>query len=123
MRPEGAKDAAPPCNFHKLVRFANYKYEKHTCGYCGTRAYWWCETCYPDRKPEYAICGSGSHGCDCHGQHCAGVAPSHECNLHIRKKREAVRASPRKRTAGARDPEGAQTDPTDARPTARTRLG
>ena len=60
----------------------------------------------------------GSHGRTCSSEHCAGATPPHKCNLVNRKKSEAMRASPRKRTAGGRDPDGAQTDPTAARPRA-----
>ena len=42
--------------FCQLTRFEAYKNKKHQCGFCEHKAYWYCETCFPDPSSVQAQC-------------------------------------------------------------------
>ena len=85
-----------------LVRFEAYKNEKHQCGHCKEKAYFYCKRCFPDASSvEYATCNPAT-GRKCFAKHVLGVKPTHGCAAHVvhsprllakRKAREEARAS------------------------------
>ena len=72
--------------FCQLARFEAYKNEKHQCGFCEHKAYWYCETCFPDPSSvPYALCNVGGTGRTCFAQHVLGHEPKHACEAHARQ--------------------------------------
>ena len=76
---EDVAAAASHTNYCHLGRFKDESGEtinaKHQCGYCSTRAYFYCETCFADgEQPTYAICHLQSSA-DC------GVIVHLQCEL------------------------------------------
>ena len=49
---------------------------KHQCGYCENRVHCYCDKCFPDGEPSYAICNPNT-GRACFAKHVSKVAPTH----------------------------------------------
>ena len=65
-------------NFCQLARFEPYRNEKHQCGFCEHKAYWYCVTCFPDPSSvPYALCNVGGTGRACFAEHVLGYKPKH----------------------------------------------
>ena len=57
-----AATEGPEEGYCKLAKFTDYANEKHQCGYCNNKAYYYCKRCFPDddMHPEYAICSTNT---------------------------------------------------------------
>ena len=105
---EPEPEARPAHSCCVLKRFTSCTNEKHQCGYCNQRSYFYCATCFPDeKKAEYAICNPCSKDRPCFHRHIINEKPTHKMQ-HIKKRKaaEPTRASPR-RTSQARTGPGA----------------
>ena len=108
---EPEPEARPAHSCCTLKRFTSYTNEKHQCGYCQQKSYFYCATCFPEeKKAEYAICNPCSSDKPCFHRHIIGEKPTHKMQ-HIKKKKKAAeptRASPRRasqaRTGPGADP-------------------
>jgi len=97
---EAEPAAGADCTCCVLKRFDSYKNEKHQCGYCKEKSYFYCPTCFPEqKKAEYAICNPCSSDKPCFHKHIHGTKPTHRMQ-HIKKKKaaEPTRFSPRPAT-------------------------
>ena len=119
---EAAPAAQPDCSYCTLVRFEGYTNEKHQCGYCKGKSYFYCPKCFPDQNTaEYAICNPCASSSDkppkpCFHMHISGVKPTHKMQHRAKNKQpaEPTRQSPR-RPQAARTGPGADADVAGAR--------
>ena len=104
--PAEAGGAGPSQTHHcTLVHFKTLpdggKNEGHNCAYCGSKAYYYCKTCFPDGGTTItaACCstaGGGTNG-KCFAQHVANERPKHFMRRLLKKRpAEATRQSPRR---------------------------
>ena len=95
---EEAPEARPDHTYCQLVRFSSYSNEKHQCGYCKEKAYFYCTTCFPNEaEAQYGICNPTAKDRPCFHKHVSGVAPTHRLN-HNKRKRPAEPAAPTRRS-------------------------
>ena len=95
---EEAPEARPDHTYCQLVRFSSYANEKHQCGYCKEKAYFYCATCFPNEaEAQYGICNPTAKDRPCFHKHVSGVAPTHRLN-HNKRKRPAEPAAPTRRS-------------------------
>ena len=74
----------------KLERFEAYKNEKHQCGYCGVRGYWYCSTCFPGVSDiQYGICNPSTkregEASKCFAKHVLGFQAKNHAEVHQAK--------------------------------------
>ena len=50
QEPEAAAEAQADHSYCMLDRFTAYCNEKHQCGYCKQKSYFFCSTCFPDES-------------------------------------------------------------------------
>ena len=102
-----APAAQPDSSYCSLERFKRYKNEKHQCGYCKAKSYFYCPKCFPDgTQPNYGICPPTNKNKPCLHKHIAGIAPTHRAQQVA--KRTMTRDSPmRPKTKQARTNSGA----------------
>ena len=108
QEPEAAAEAQADHTYCMLDRFTAYCNEKHQCGYCKQKSYFFCSTCFPDEsQAKYGICNPTAKDRPCFHKHISGVAPTHKMQ-HV--KRVMTRESPLRRqearTGGAGDSAG-----------------
>jgi len=108
QEPEAAAEAQADHSYCMLDRFTAYCNEKHQCGYCKQKSYFFCSTCFPDEsQAKYGICNPTAKDRPCFHKHISGVAPTHKMQ-HV--KRVMTRESPLRRqearTGGAGDSAG-----------------
>lgn len=130
-QPEAAR-ASPsqPCQLCQLEKFDKFAPEGtknvgHQCGYCksGTKAYYFCITCFPDGKPTHALCNPTT-GRECFAQHIAKAPVKHFLRHHGPKRTRPDdaqdcgnprtsprRASPRAQRADERETQRAASAP------------
>jgi hypothetical protein len=117
---EPTAPSPPDSSFCHLSRFKDdegeKKNEKHQCGYCKERGYFYCAKCFPDGKtPTFGIC-SPNTGRPCFAKHCCGEPTNHSMHKAGKKRSPPETGSPAQAARARRTGAGPSSGPMPTQP-------